>query len=147
MINRKINLIFALTLLLIFISLSDAAAATDAVDPYEIYRDYYNALGGLENVKRQQTLYYEAEITVSGLKGTLKERIHYAALRWTIDLDLNVFRHRQGYNGKIAWIVDSNAVAFYRIDRQRVSYVTAERSAVYTRTQNRFSWAYSHEVL
>lgn len=110
----KKNKLFVLFIgLIIFVFTIDTAALEN---PYAVYQRYYKTTGGLEKMKKIQSLYYEAEITVSGLKGTLKEWIDYSLLRWAVDLDLEVFRHRQGYNGAAAWIVDSNGKLQIRKD-------------------------------
>lgn len=103
---KKFNLF--LIIYIIFMAQVLTAAAALTVDPYEVYFRYYKAIGGLEKIKKQESLYYEAKIIVSGLQGTMKEWIDYTSLHWASDIDLQVYRQRRGFNGSTAWIVDTN---------------------------------------
>ncbi len=84
-----------------------ARAAADIADPYEVLDRYYEALGGLDRVKAEETLHFEATLSVAGLEGTVR---YWGASpdRSRTDVDLVVFTQTTGDNGEVAWEVDSN---------------------------------------
>jgi len=84
-----------------------ALAAADITDPYEVLDRYYEAVGGLDRVKAEQTLYFEATLSVAGLEGTIH---HWEARpdRSRTEVDLVVFTQTTGDNGEVAWEVGMN---------------------------------------
>jgi len=82
-------------------------AAADITDPYEVLDRYYEALGGLDSVKAEQTLHFEATLSVAGLEGTVH---HWEARpdRSRTEVNLVVFTQTTGDNGVIAWEVGPN---------------------------------------
>jgi hypothetical protein len=143
-IMKRIKHCFLFAIMLTFVFTISASGS--AADPYEVYLRYYKAIGGLDKLKKNRSLYYEAEITISGLKGTLKEWSDYTSLRWAADLDLKVFRQRTGYNGKTAWIVDTNGKVQIRKDdisaKKRRLRKLMEQHAFLDRDSTYFKLAY-----
>ena len=84
-----------------------ARAAADITDPYEVLARHYEALGGLDRVKAEQTLHFEATLSVAGLEGTIH---HWEASpdRSRTEVDLVVFTQTTGDNGEVAWEVGMN---------------------------------------
>lgn len=78
-------------------------------DPYAVLRGYYEALGGLEKLKGQQTMHLKGTIDIvgTGLSGTIEE---WRALpdRNREEYDLGVISGANGDNGEFAWEVDQN---------------------------------------
>ncbi|MBN2564134.1 MAG: aspartyl protease family protein, partial [Candidatus Eisenbacteria bacterium] len=76
-------------------------------DPYEILSEHCRALGGLDRLRGEETIHFEAELTVSGLSGTVR---HWEVRpdRSRTEVDLVVFSQTTGDNGSQAWEVDSN---------------------------------------
>ncbi len=84
-----------------------ARAAADITDPYEVLDRYYEAMGGLDRVKAEQTRHFEATLSVAGLEGT----IHHWEVspdRSRSEVDLVVFTQTTGDNGEVAWEVGMN---------------------------------------
>ena len=84
-----------------------ARAAADLVDPYEVLERYHEALGGLDRVKAEETLHFEATLSLAGLEGTIS---HWEARpdRSRTYVDLMVFTQTTGDNGTTAWEVGMN---------------------------------------
>ena len=82
-------------------------AAADIADPYEVLERYYEALGGLGSVKAEETVHFEATLSVAGLEGTIH---HWEARpdRSRTEVDLVVFTQTTGDNGEVAWEVGMN---------------------------------------
>ncbi len=80
---------------------------TDLTDPYVILNKHVEAIGGIDAMKAQATTYVEAEITVSGLTGTVKNWTKQPTLSRQ-ELDLKVFQQTSGDNGEYAWSMDTN---------------------------------------
>ncbi len=84
-----------------------ATAQSDLTDPYEILNRHVAATGGLERLKGELTQHIEGTLSVAGLTGSI--------LIWTqkpdfnlTEVDLKVFRVKQGENAQGQWIFDSN---------------------------------------
>jgi len=84
-----------------------ARAAADIVDPYEVLERYHEALGGLDRVKAEEALHFEATLSVAGLEGTIS---HWEVRpdRSRTYVDLVVFTQTTGDNGTTAWEVGMN---------------------------------------
>ncbi|MFH1689526.1 MAG: aspartyl protease family protein [Candidatus Eisenbacteria bacterium] len=84
-----------------------ADAASDITDPYEVLSRHYEALGGLDALRAEESLHFEATFSVSGLEGTVR---HWEARpdRSRTEVDLVVFSQTTGDNGTTAWEVDGN---------------------------------------
>jgi hypothetical protein len=101
----KLRILVALALVCALAPVTRAAA--DITDPYEVLDRYYEAMGGLDRVKAEQTRHFEATLSVAGLEGT----IHHWEVspdRSRSEVDLVVFTQTTGDNGKVAWEVDMN---------------------------------------
>ncbi len=101
----KVRILVALVLVC---ALAPAArAAADITEPYEVLARHYEALGGLDRVKAEETLHFETTLSVAGLEGTIR---HWEASpdRSRTDVDLVVFTQTTGDNGDVAWEVGMN---------------------------------------
>ena len=49
-----------------------ARAAGDLTDPHEILAKHYEAIGGLERLREERTVHFVADLSVTGLSGTLE---------------------------------------------------------------------------
>jgi hypothetical protein len=98
------NLTKAVLLLMVFAA---AASAQTLTDPYEILNRHYEAIGGLDKLKAEETSYFEGKMSVAGLAGTLK---HWSQRpdKSRTELDLSVLKQTMGDNGKVAWQIDAN---------------------------------------
>ncbi len=113
-------------------------AAADIADPYEVLDRYYEALGGLDRVKAEETVHFEATLSVAGLEGTVR---YWAASpdRSRTDVDLVVFTQTTGDNGEVAWEVgmngklrieqDENALARREISRRLALFEHLDRAS------------------
>lgn len=103
----------------LFILMAAAAglAEKDLVDPYEILAAHYDAMGGLERLKSEETRYIEATISVFGLEGTIREW-QQRPIRKRQEVDLAVLRQTTGDNGDYAWTVDTNGKLQIQKDEQ-----------------------------
>ncbi|MCK4409857.1 MAG: aspartyl protease family protein, partial [Candidatus Eisenbacteria sp.] len=82
-------------------------AGADPTDPYEVLARHYEALGGLDRVKSEETLHFEATLSVAGLEGTVR---HWEADpdRSRTEVDLVVLTQTTGDNGEVAWEIGMN---------------------------------------
>ena len=115
-----------------------ARAAADIADPYEVLDRYYEALGGLDRVKAEETVHFEATLSVAGLEGTVR---YWGASpdRSRTDVDLVVFTQTTGDNGEVAWEVgmngklrieqDENALARREISRRLALFEHLDRAS------------------
>lgn len=88
-------------------SLPGALAQKSAEDPYQILNRYFNAAGGLANLKAESTQYMEGNISLAGLEGTIKSWIAKPD-RSRIEADLGIFKMTQADNGEYEWTLDMN---------------------------------------
>lgn len=83
------------------------SAQGNLTDPYEILDRHFEANGGIERFKAEQTQYVEASLAVAGLQGTLKAWTQKPD-RSRAEIDLGIFKMTQGDNGEFQWMLDSN---------------------------------------
>jgi len=102
------------------------AAGAALVDPYDIYERHMESVGGIEAVRAETTLYFEAEIDVSGTKGSIK---HWAAPggRNRVEVDLGIFQQVQGSDGEVLWSVDPNGKLQFARDDASLTRAELER--------------------
>ncbi|MCP4706231.1 MAG: hypothetical protein GY865_16670, partial [candidate division Zixibacteria bacterium] len=97
-----------LLILFIIIILSVNLQAQDKLnDPYEIMLKSIEAIGGLDNLKKETSSYVESDISLGGLQGTINIWSMYPILQRQ-DLDLKVFKNSSGDNGEYKWSTDAN---------------------------------------
>jgi hypothetical protein len=84
-----------------------AWAEGDITDPHEVLAKHYDAIGGLERLKAQESLHFVADFSVSGLSGTM-EHWEVRPDRNRTELDLQVISMTMGDDGTTAWELDPN---------------------------------------
>ncbi len=84
-----------------------ASATGEMTDVYEILESHYEAIGGLDRVRGEDTTYFEATLAVAGLSGTIKAW-EVRPDRNRTEVDLTVFAQTTGDNGAVAWEVGMN---------------------------------------
>jgi outer membrane lipoprotein-sorting protein len=86
-------------------------------DPYLILEKHFEAIGGLEDLKAQETMYKEGKITIegAGLEGTFKQWSRQL-LKLRQEIDLKVVSTIAGDNGEFSWLVDRNGKLLIRRD-------------------------------
>jgi hypothetical protein len=84
-----------------------ALAQGDLIDSYDVLDRHFEALGGLDRLRAEETKYFKANLTVQGLFGTVE---HWGAKpgRHRTEIDLGILKQTQGHNGEVAWSVDPN---------------------------------------
>ena len=82
-------------------------ALEEEADPYDVLIAHYEAVGGLERLKAEETRYFEATLSIFGLEGTVKEW-QQTPIRKRQEVDLGVLRQTTGDTGDYAWTVDTN---------------------------------------
>lgn len=100
------------------------AAGDQLADPYEILEAHYRALGGLERLKAHESIHFVADVSTSGLSGTL-EHWEIPPDRSREDLDFGVLKQTVGDNGATAWALDTNG----KLRIERDPYALARREA------------------
>jgi hypothetical protein len=76
-------------------------------DPYEILNRHFEAAGGLENLKAERTQYFEGDIALAGMQGSIKAWTQKPD-RMRAEISLGPLNIKQGDNGEIRWVLDSN---------------------------------------
>jgi hypothetical protein len=82
-------------------------AQQDISDPHEVLNRYFEAAGGLDQLKAESTRYFEANISVAGMQGTFKSWFARPD-RSRNDVDLGILKMIQADNGEYEWTLDSN---------------------------------------
>jgi hypothetical protein len=98
---------FLLTGLILVLVISGAFAQGALDDPYDVLNRYFEAVGGLDNLKTERTSYLEGELSVAGFQGTVKVWSQEPGLSRT-DVDLGIMKMINGDNGNFRWVLDSN---------------------------------------
>ena len=78
-------------------------------DPFQILRNYYQALGGFEKFRSEITSYSAGNISIigTGMQGQFRQWTRAPALKRT-ELEINAFRQISGDDGKRSWVVGAN---------------------------------------
>lgn len=105
--------------------LAGLCSAEDLTDPYEILGKYFEASGGLDLLRAEQTEYFEGNLSLAGMQGSIKA--------WTAKPDLSrvevaigPINITQGDNGDVSWTLDTNG---------KVQVVTKEDEATVKRKE------------
>ncbi len=93
--------------LVIMLSVNNGSVGAELSDPYTILQKHFEANGGLERLRAEQSQYVEGTLNVAGLSGTIKV--------WTLkphfqrtEVDLKVLKITQGENESGNWVLDAN---------------------------------------
>lgn len=84
-------------------------------DPYNILNNYFTAIGGLDKVKGETTSFYEAQLHIAGMEGTIKQW-NASPSKSRQEFDLKVFKQVSGDNGIDNWVMDANGKVKLNID-------------------------------
>ncbi|MBT3233091.1 MAG: PDZ domain-containing protein [Calditrichaeota bacterium] len=81
--------------------------AVQTPDPFQILRNYYQALGGFENFRSEISSYSVGDISIigTGMKGQFRQWTR-APLYKRTELDINAFKQISGDDGKKSWVLD-----------------------------------------
>ena len=96
-----------IALLAACVASAPAFAQQELTDPYEVLARHYEAMGGLERLKAQESLHFVADFSVSGLSGTMEHWEQHPDKSRT-ELDLQVVSMTMGDDGTTAWELDPN---------------------------------------
>ncbi len=99
----------AVVLALLLFCLFTNVGQADISDPYEILQKHYEAVGGIEKIKAQETKHSQGTIEIegTGFGGTFEEW-RQRPTKSRQDVDLTVFKLTEGDNGEFSWRVDQN---------------------------------------
>jgi hypothetical protein len=104
-------------ILVLSVFAAPAYSKTLLSDPYQIIQKHFEAIGGLDKLKIQKTIYKEGRIIIegAGLKGTFKQWSE-RPLKLRQETDLKVVSEVSGDNGEVSWHVDANGKLLIRRD-------------------------------
>ncbi len=104
-------------ILALFVLTAPTYSKTTLSDPYQILQKHFEAIGGLENLKAQATMYKEGRIIIegAGLEGMFKQWSE-RPLKLRQETDLKVVSEVSGDNGEASWHVDANGKLLIRRD-------------------------------
>lgn len=93
----------------------------EPLDPYEIFQKHYDAMGGLENIRKEKSNYIEGNITIvgTGLEGTFKQWNEYPVKRRD-EVDLTIITQTSGDDGDFSWLIDMNGKLQIQMDSNTV---------------------------
>lgn len=97
----------AFSALMIAALLVRAVPGQGLTDPYEILNRHFEAAGGLDNLKAERTQYFEGDIALAGMQGSIKAWTQKPD-RMRAEISLGPLNIKQGDNGEIRWVLDSN---------------------------------------
>lgn len=104
---KALGSIVSLLLLLLFsLSVATESAATDN-DPYLILQQHYQAIGGLERLKKLESSYAEGRIRHDQLLGRYRFW-GQPPLRYRLEEDYGIIRQQEGDDGEQRWQRDTN---------------------------------------
>lgn len=88
-------------------------------DPYKILEKHFEAIGGFDILRAQETMFKEGTIMIerAGLEGTFKQWSK-RPLKLRQEIDLGVVSEVSGDNGEVSWHVDANGKLLIRKDEQ-----------------------------
>jgi hypothetical protein len=94
-------------------------AQADLTDPYEVLERHFEALGGLDRLRAEESKHFRANLTVQGLSGTVE---HWGLRpgRSRTDVELGPLKQTQGHNGEVAWSVDPNGKLHFDRDENNL---------------------------
>jgi len=99
---------FTIHIFLILLFLSSSCYARDILtDPRGIMLKHYEAVGGLEKLKKIKSGYIEGTITFDGLNGTFRQW-EETPLKYRLEEDYGVIKQIFGDDGGQSWTVDPN---------------------------------------
>lgn len=115
MISRRLILLYVLSLVLCI----GLVGGQSVNDPYQILAKHCAAVGGLEVLKAQKTIYKQGTVSIepAGLKGTFKQWGE-RPLKMRQEVDLTVVTSIFGDNGDHVWSVDPNGKLQVRRDER-----------------------------
>ncbi len=115
------------TIILLF-SVFNTARTESLTDPYEILNRHYEAIGGLDKLKAEKTVYFEGTIILegTGLQGTFKQW-YTKPLRMRQEVDLHVMKQTTGDNGHYSWVVDANEKLLIAKDEKTLKERTVKK--------------------
>jgi hypothetical protein len=116
----------SLAVLAFVLAAAATAAGAELSDPYEILDAHYAAVGGLDRLKAQESIHFVADISTSGLSGTL-EHWELRPDRSRDNVDLGVLKQAMGDNGTTAWVLDTNGKLRIERDPNALGRREAER--------------------
>jgi len=99
------------------ILVAPAYGKTSLTDPYQILAKHFEAIGGLDNLRAQKTVFKEGTISIegTGLEGTFKQWSE-RPLKLRQETDLKVVSSVNGDNGEFSWLVDQNSKVLIKRD-------------------------------
>jgi hypothetical protein len=124
--TRVIVVIFIQWALLAAAATVAAGAEPGLTDPYAILSAHYEAIGGLDLIKAEETRYFEASIELFGLKGDVREW-QQKPIRKRQEVNLGVITQTTGDNGEYAWTVDVNGKLQIQKDEHTLSRREVDR--------------------
>jgi len=94
-------------------------AADSLTGPQEIFSRHYEAIGGLERLKKIKSGYLEGKTTFDGLEGRFRtwEEI---PLKYRLEEDYTVIKQIFGDDGKASWSVDPNGKVQIHRDEETI---------------------------
>ena len=100
--------ILRFALIAVFSFLPQCAAATgELTDPYEIMHNSYEAIGGLDRLKKLTGSYSEGKVRYDSLEGTFKHWDNRPQ-QYRTEEDYSVISQIEGDNGDFTWFFDTN---------------------------------------
>lgn len=98
---------FLCTGFLLLLLATAAAAQSNLNDPYEVLEQHFEANGGLDRIRAEQTQMIEGRLALGGLEGSINVWVEKPDKVRT-EVDLGIFKITQGDNGEYQWVLDQN---------------------------------------
>lgn len=84
-----------------------SGAAAELTDPYQIIRQHYEAIGGLDRLQKLIGSYSEGRVRYDGLEGTFKNW-NTRPQQYRTEEDYSVISQIEGDSGEFVWFFDTN---------------------------------------
>lgn len=99
------HIVFAAILLILFFAAADGQDSPK--NPYAILNKHFEAMGGLDRLKVECSQYYEGNLSIGGLEGTLKFWAQKPG-KVRVEADVGILKMIQGKNIDYDWVLDQN---------------------------------------
>ncbi len=113
---------FAKVVIVVILVASIGYSTENMTDPYQILNRHYEAIGGLDKLKAQKTIYVEGSITIegTGLQGQFKKWSD-GPIRSRQEVDLTIIKTISGDNGEFSWQIDTNGKLVINKDENTIN--------------------------
>jgi hypothetical protein len=84
-----------------------SASGREITDPYDILNRHFEAAGGLDRLRAEETQYFEGDLSIGGMQGTIRSWTEKPG-RKRVDVEVGPLHFAEGDKGDTSWTLDTN---------------------------------------